>query len=77
MGAHLLLMDGKKQHSPESVVHLISERFYDRSSEVERLSEDGFKHQMHRDQTPPPPVSREIHRHPRKGRIIPKSRNFH
>jgi error-prone DNA polymerase len=77
MASRVLLIEGKIQHSPEGVVHLVSERLYDRSVELYRLSEDRFRHRMHDDQIPPPPESREMHRHPRNVRVLPKSRDFH
>jgi len=77
MGARLLLVEGKIQRSPEGVVHLVSERIIDRSYELERLSEEEFKPAVHADQIPPPPDSREMQRHTRNVRVLPKSRDFH
>lgn len=78
MGARLLLIEGKIQRSPEGVVHLVSERFWDRTADLSLLSEDGLKHRIHDDQIPPPPDPRGgMHRHPRNVRILPKSRDFH
>jgi error-prone DNA polymerase len=84
MGARLLLIEGKIQRSPEGVVHLVSERMWDRTADLSLLSEDGLKHRMHADQIPPPPDSRGADpraaggmRHPRDVRILPKSRDFH
>ncbi|MEI9995852.1 MAG: error-prone DNA polymerase [Rhizomicrobium sp.] len=77
MGARLLLIEGKVQ-SADNVVHLVAERIFDRSAELNRLSED----------SPPPfqgrledlayqhPDSRTP-RHPRNVRVLPKSRDFH
>lgn len=65
MGARLLLVEGKVQRSPEDVVHLVAERVFDRTAELERLCEDA----------PAFPPGR--HRHPRNLRIVPKSRDFH
>jgi error-prone DNA polymerase len=82
MGSRLLLVEGKIQRSPEDVVHLVAERMFDRSDDLHRLSDDGFKHDLHADQIPPPsdsrsPDSRGMHRHPRNVRVLPKSRDFH
>lgn len=82
MGSRLLLVEGKIQRSPEGVVHLVAECMFDRSDDLHRRSEDGFKHDMHADQIPPPPDSRAsraaaMHRHPRNVRVLPKSRDFH
>ncbi|MBC8035962.1 MAG: error-prone DNA polymerase [Rhizobiales bacterium] len=70
MGARLLLVEGKVQRSPEGVVHLVAERIFDRTCELERLSEDT---------TEAPSFSSQgaRHRHPRNVRIVPKSRDFH
>jgi error-prone DNA polymerase len=77
MGGRLLLIEGKIQRSPEAIVHIIADRISDRSVELERLSDDTFRPQIHADQIPPPPDSREMHRHPRNVRVLPKSRDFH
>ncbi len=58
MGGRLLLIEGKIQRSPEGVVHLVSDRITDRSFELDRLSEDRFRPQVHADQIPPPPLTR-------------------
>ncbi|GAA0554406.1 error-prone DNA polymerase [Rhizomicrobium palustre] len=68
MSARLLLVCGKIQRSEEGVVHLVAERIFDRTIELERLSEDGDA------------VSdglSAMHRHPRNVRAVPKSRDFH
>lgn len=78
MGSRLLLVEGKIQRSPEDVVHLVAERIFDRSDDLHRLSEDGFRHDIHADQIPPPPDTRAAGmRHPRNVRVLPKSRDFH
>jgi error-prone DNA polymerase len=78
MGARLILVEGKIQRSPEGIVHLVSERLFDRTHELERLSEDEFKPCIHEGDIPPPPDPRgPMHRHPRDVRILPKSRDFH
>jgi error-prone DNA polymerase len=70
MGARLLLVEGRVQRSPEGVVHLVAERIFDRSHELERLSEDVT-------QAPPFRSQAAKHRHPRNLRTVPKSRDFH
>ena len=68
MGGRVLEIEGVIQRSEEGVVHLISERFADRTSELARLSEDA---------PPAAPETGSLHRHPRNVRILPKSRDFH
>jgi error-prone DNA polymerase len=70
MGARLLLVEGRVQRSPEGVVHLVAERIFDRSHELERLSEDVT-------QAPPFRSQAAKRRHPRNLRTVPKSRDFH
>jgi error-prone DNA polymerase len=70
MGARLLLVEGRVQRSPEGVVHLVAERIFDRSYELERLSEDVME-------APPFRSQGAKHRHPRNVRTVPKSRDFH
>jgi error-prone DNA polymerase len=77
MGSRIIVIEGEVQRSPEGVTHLITEKCYDRSGEIERLSEDRFKPQSHDDQIPPPPDPRGMQRHPREVRVLPKSRDFH
>jgi error-prone DNA polymerase len=69
MGGRLLLVKGKIQRSPEGVVHLVAEGIYDRTSELDRLSEDDT----------PSAARPENHlaHHPRNARAVPKSRDFH
>jgi error-prone DNA polymerase len=70
MGGRLLLVQGKIQRSPEDVVHLVAEKIFDRTAELDRISED--------DTAPPAPRADEgLHRHPRNVRVIPRSRDFH
>ncbi len=70
MGARLLLVEGRVQRSPEGVVHLVAQRIFDRSYELERLSEDVT-------QAPPFRSQAAKHSHPRNLRAVPKSRDFH
>jgi error-prone DNA polymerase len=77
MGARLLVVEGKVQKA-EGVVHLVAERLFDRSAELERLSEDGLTPFQGRleDIAYQRPDSRAP-RHPRNVRVLPKSRDFH
>jgi len=77
MGARLLLVQGKVQKA-DNVVHLVAERIFDRSSELERLSEDTIRPFQGRleDIAYQRPDSRSP-RHPRNVRVLPKSRDFH
>ncbi|WP_371454837.1 error-prone DNA polymerase [Brevundimonas sp. LM2] len=79
MSARLMEVEGVVEKSPEGVVHLMAQRVFDRSAELDRLS-DGHRpeitlsradHVLH----PLPPSSR--HTHPRDARILPGSRDFH
>jgi error-prone DNA polymerase len=83
MAARLMLVEGEIQRSEEGVVHLMGEIVQDRTTELQRLSEDHrteidlaradeFEHpQIPRDHAP------RGSRHPRNVRILPKSRDFH
>ena len=62
----LMVAEGLVQKSPEGVVHLMTSRVFDRTAELDRLSEA--------DSLSPDPVRA---RHPRDVRILPKSRDFH
>ncbi|MGZ6023100.1 MAG: error-prone DNA polymerase, partial [Rhizomicrobium sp.] len=77
MGARLLLVEGKVQKS-EGVVHLVAEHVFDRTRELDRLSEDTLRPFQGRleDLAYQRPDSRSP-RHPRQVRILPKSRDFH
>jgi len=82
MASRLMEIEGEIQRSPEGVVHLMGARVIDRTAELERLSEDHkteitlsradvFEHP----QMPRHAVPRGSH--PRKVRILPRSRDFH
>jgi error-prone DNA polymerase len=71
MGARLMVVEGKVQRGDGDIVHLIAERVFDRSGEMNRLSEDEQNMPSHHAQ-----VS-SLHRHPRNVRVMPKSRDFH
>jgi error-prone DNA polymerase len=80
MGARLLVVEGRVQKSAEGVVHLMAERLYDRSLELNGLSTSGTDVRpvntalARADEVAKTVVSR---RHPRDVRILPKSRDFH
>ena len=86
MGARLLLVEGTIQSSEEGVVHLVAARLIDRSSEMNRLS-DNLAAAPSLVLAPPAPLNddRREHpdnpaqkiRHPRDVRILPPSRDFH
>jgi error-prone DNA polymerase len=72
MGARLMLVEGEVQKSREGVIHLMASRIHDRTVELSRLSET---------HDPKPLLSRAdefLHpQHPRKVRVLPRSRDFH
>jgi error-prone DNA polymerase len=71
MGSRVLMVEGTLQRSPENVVHVIAERLFDRTADIDELSDDVFG-------TPSDmPDTGGMHRHPRQVRVIPKSRDFH
>jgi error-prone DNA polymerase len=81
MGGRLLQVEGRIQKAKEyvDVVHLMGARVFDRTDELQRLSED---HQTEieisrADEFKHPQQVRGMHRHPREVRILPKSRDFH
>jgi error-prone DNA polymerase len=71
MGARLMVVEGKVQRSEDNVIHLVAERIFDRTFELERLSEDEQDAPSWRTQ------AASLHRHPRNVRSVPKSRDFH
>jgi error-prone DNA polymerase len=75
MGARLLVAEGKIQKSPEGVVHLMVERAFDRTHELQRLSDSHTPEitLSRADEFLRPQIPR---RHPRDLRILPKSRDF-
>ncbi|MFL5265679.1 MAG: error-prone DNA polymerase [Stellaceae bacterium] len=73
MGARLLLIAGKVQRSAEGVVHLVAERIFDRSDELDRLSEDDMPGPSFRSRA----AANHVHSHPRNIRVVPQSRDFH
>ena len=66
-GARLMLVEGKIQRSPENVIHLVAERISDRTADLDLLSDA---------EMPNSEPARDLHRHPRAMKILPKSRDF-
>ncbi|HEY8382441.1 MAG TPA: error-prone DNA polymerase [Microvirga sp.] len=77
MSARLLLVEGRVQKSPEGVVHLMGERVFDRTAELERLTDGGTDLQGAPAETLVNPRHSPGAKHPRDVRVIPKSRDFH
>jgi error-prone DNA polymerase len=73
MGARLLLVEGKVQRSSEGVIHLVAERIFDRSDELDRLADDDMPGPSFRSQA----AATHVHHHPRNVRVVPQSRDFH
>ncbi|HTT84549.1 MAG TPA: error-prone DNA polymerase [Rhizomicrobium sp.] len=70
MGARVLVVEGRIQRSPEKVIHLVAERIFDRTAELDCIAEEGTARPLFH--------SREgLHRHPRNVRLLPRSRDFH
>ncbi|WDR04792.1 error-prone DNA polymerase [Devosia rhodophyticola] len=66
MGAKLMLIEGKVQKSAEGVIHLMAQAVYDRTYELDALTNTQS-------------TARTLYRptHPRNVRVIPNSRDFH
>jgi error-prone DNA polymerase len=89
MGSRLVLVEGYIQSSPEKVVHLVAERLYDRSADLQLLSDDrlggrppvasgaALIEPLHDDPRQHPDNPAQKVRHPRNVRILPASRDFH
>jgi error-prone DNA polymerase len=78
IGARLMLVEGKIQRSPEGVVHLVAERIFDRTADLDLLSAAPMPVPGHFDDIVYPRSDpRGLHRHPREMKILPKSRDFH
>jgi error-prone DNA polymerase len=73
MGARLLLVEGRVQRSSEGVIHLVVERLFDRSDELDRLADDDMPGPSFRSQA----AANHVHQHPRNVRVVPQSRDFH
>ncbi len=89
MGARLVLVEGTIQASEEGVVHLVAVRLFDRTFEINQLSE-GLSPQpsllpdasnryepLNDDRREHPDAPAQQIRHPRDVRILPRSRDFH
>jgi len=81
MRSRLMLVEGKVQKAEDAeggVVHLIADRIWDRSDELEQLAADPVRPFQGRreDIAYQRPDSRSP-RHPRNVRVLPKSRDFH
>jgi len=80
MAARLMGVEGVIEKSPEGVVHLMAHRVFDRSAELDRLS-DGHNPEItlsRADEIVRPQYPRgPNHAHPRNARILPGSRDFH
>ena len=80
MAARLMVIEGEIQHSKESVVHLMASRIIDRSAMLRALddhTQDMATLTSAGDEIHRPQVPRELRKHPRDVRILPKSRDFH
>ncbi|MDB5619152.1 error-prone DNA polymerase [Tardiphaga sp.] len=88
MGARLLMVEGRIQSSPEKVVHLVAERLFDRSHEMNALSDNlasrpaipigpALIEPVNDDRREHPDNPAQKIRHPRDVRILPRSRDFH
>src|SRR5215469_5568814 len=73
MSARLLLVEGKIQRSVEGVIHLVAGRLFDRTDELDRLSDDDMPGPSFRPQA----AAAHLHQHPRNVRVVPQSRDFH
>jgi error-prone DNA polymerase len=65
MAARLMEIEGEIQRSKEGVMHVIARRVFDRSSLLNRLTEESIQ------------AHPERHVHPRNVRVLQKSRDFH
>ena len=78
LGSRLMLVEGKIQSSPEGVIHLVAQRIFDRTADLDLLSEAPVPIPGHFDDIAHPRADpRGVHRHPREMKILPKSRDFH
>jgi error-prone DNA polymerase len=79
MAARLMGVEGVVEKSPEGVVHLMAHRVFDRSAELDRLS-DAHRPEItlsRADEIVRPIPRGPRHTHPRDARILPGSRDFH
>ena len=77
MGSRLILIEGTVQ-SADNVVHVVARKLFDRTGDLYSLSEQRPALPVSRSDEVVHPVSNEQRgTHPRKVRILPKSRDFH
>lgn len=77
MGSRLILIEGMVQ-SADNVVHIVARKLFDRTGDLYRLSEQRtILPVSHSDEVIHPVPDRPRASHPRKVRILPKSRDFH
>ena len=84
MGARLILVEGYIQSSPEKVVHLVAERLFDRSRDLDHLANDALGREtalpagpaliepLNDDRREHPDNPAQKIRHPRNVRILPR-----
>ncbi len=89
MGSRLIEVEGYIQSSPEKVVHLVAQRLFDRTRDLQLLSEDLIARKsilppqtaaiepLDDDPRAHPRYPGQRVRHPRNVRILPASRDFH
>jgi error-prone DNA polymerase len=78
MAARLMMVDGVVQKSKEGVLHLMASRIIDATEAMDRLSETReARPELARADAVKHPEYRAQGGHPRKVRILPKSRDFH
>ncbi|MGR3757356.1 MAG: error-prone DNA polymerase [Tranquillimonas sp.] len=78
VGSRLIEIHGRIQRSPENIVHLVAQRLIDRSADLRNLSQVARPHfQLTRADEILHPQQPRSKTHPRRERIIPKSRDFH
>jgi len=78
MAARLMMIDGVVQKSKEGVTHLMASRIVDATAAMDRLSEaHRAKPELCRSDAVLHPEYRAQGGHPRKVRVLPKSRDFH
>ena len=78
MASRLMVVEGLLQRSPEGVIHLMASRITDRTAELGRLSDTHVPNPpgAHADEDLHTGYPR-THGHPRKVRMLPRSRDFH
>ena len=78
MASRLMMVDGVVQKSKEGVLHLMASRIIDATDALDRLSDTRqARPELSRADAVKHPEYRAQGGHPRKVRILPKSRDFH